>query len=281
MAIFDAWRFLVKSEEQYRAEKVLADRLGWKHIYSVKWIVCSLLVSRLVASEVDEAIVVYSQSRAVMEELLKVERAIDSEKREWELKQQGISDLLELYQQELELISEELESAGSSLEKMNEELESVKASVAAFQQAREVLVGRIDQQRGRLFKLYGMFPEPLQQQLLGEKDNLLNDALVLKDKVASVVRVLKAADKFNRIVSYSEEIHEIDGEERQLRVLYVGLAGAYYVSGSTSGTGKPSQEGWIWKSGNTLQESIARAIAVFQKTARPQLVNLPVEVQSK
>ena len=76
-------------------------------------------------------------------------------------------------------------------------------------------------------------------------------------------------------------MHQLNGTQVRVQVLYLGLAQALYVSksGRLAGVGRPGPDGWIWERNNKIANDVTRAIRVFRDETIPSLVNLPVELQ--
>lgn len=218
-------------------------------------------------------------ARELVEQWLDVERTLSHEKSEWLVQKEHGEEMKKLYQAELDLIETELNAAGDAYKvdqaKIDELERFVKKSSTERAKLRERLVKQIEDTQ----MLYMLFPEVLQTSLLSEYKVLADDELDLRGDVMALTNILKGAVKFNNTVTYAEEFHEVAGVERQLQILYWGLGAAYYISGDTAGRGKFSDGGWKWSEDSAVFSETSRAIAIYQKTARPDLVKLPVEVK--
>ena len=223
-----------------------------------------------------------AQARVLIQEWMKTERLISEENKDWAIEQQNLQQLIALYQTEVALIREELDAAGEATKNFDEQTESLKKRAAEFKQERKKLAGKVELQRKRLLGISAFFPEPLLQKVESELLTLESKDTGMRETVVAMLNVMKVAGKFNRVVSYSEEMQSVgqSGEKRQLRVLYLGLACAYFLSGENAGVGAPAKDGWKWSVDDSLNSTMAKAIAVYEKTSRPELVTLPVEVQN-
>ena len=67
-----------------------------------------------------------------------------------------------------------------------------------------------------------------------------------------------------------------------VKVLYLGLCRAYFTSGSgeTAGVGSPTSEGWSWAQRPEIADEVLRIMAVHQKSSQPQIISLPVQLQT-
>lgn len=74
-----------------------------------------------------------------------------------------------------------------------------------------------------------------------------------------------------------------NGKKVSVNVLYLGLCRAYYASanGSIAGIGVPSTtDQWQWTEQNEIAQQVSQTISVYLKAKQPQLINLPVQLQT-
>ncbi|MFC5049454.1 DUF3450 family protein [Rubritalea spongiae] len=218
-----------------------------------------------------------ADARAMVGEWVQVEKLITEEQNNWERQQAAMLDLLELYQTEVELINEELEAAGDSTSELDDKSEQLKQQTAAYQKQREVLELQCLKHAKRFVELSQRFPQPLQDQIKREVSIVEDTESTLRERSIALLDALKSAGQFNRTITYTDLEEEVEGTTRQLRVLYLGLGQAFYVSGEKAGIGRPEKGSWKWQEVPNSKASISKAIAVYQKTARPELITLPVE----
>ncbi len=81
----------------------------------------------------------------------------------------------------------------------------------------------------------------------------------------------------------TREVLEINGERRQVEVLYAGLAQAWAVTPdhSVAGVGVPGPEGWTWDFTQTDPEAVHLALQVFQRQETAVLTQLPLSLQKE
>ncbi|MGJ8673633.1 DUF3450 family protein [Rubritalea sp.] len=241
-------------------------------------LVVGLSVGKTYAVE-PEAELSPAEARAMVGEWVQLEKLISGEQNEWEREEAAMSDLIELYQTEIELIDEELEAAGDSTLELDDKAEALKQQTADYQKQREVLELQCLKQAMQLVSLSKSFPQPLRDQLKREISILEDSESTLRERSIALLDALKAAGQFNRTITYSDLEQQVGGTTRQLRVLYLGLGQAFYVSGDMAGIGKPVDGSWLWQEVEGSKSSISKAIAIYQKTARPELISLPVELK--
>jgi hypothetical protein len=129
-----------------------------------------------------------------------------------------------------------------------------------------------------------MAPEPVRQkwQQLHERipEDPANTRIAVAERFQNVLAILGALNDANREIAIHNEVRELAGGRRaEVRVVYVGLAQAYYVSADgESGIGRPGPEGWKWEP-RKLGRELLMALDIRSGTRTPEFVPLPVRVQ--
>jgi hypothetical protein len=229
------------------------------------------------AQEVDD--VSPKEARALVKQWVQVEQTISQEQRDWTVQKSAMNDLIDLYQTETSLIEEELEAAGTSTDEVDGKMEALKKQTADFKKQREELELITLKQSKDLLDLAKNFPEPLKEQIKVELAVIDDTESTLRERSVALLNALKAAGQFNNMITYTDLEQVVGGTKRQLRVLFLGLGQAFYVSGDQAGIGKPVNGEWKWREVPNSRARIAKAIAIYQKTARPELISLPVEAK--
>ena len=242
-----------------------------------------------------------SNSRELIRQWVQTERIISEEKTTWQVEKQQMQDLLEIYQQELKLLNEELNVAGSSADLIDENKEKLESGLAQYREAKLMLRSSMASLVPRMQKLVGRFPAPLVEEL-GSDIDLIRSPQALdkpRDVLKSIIAILNAAGSFNRTLTLAEETRTLaNGKKITVSVLYLGLCRAYYAAdvGPLAGTGVPAATaatadtaataataaagGWLWTEDGGIADQVRRTIAVHKKSAQPQLVELPVQLQT-
>ena len=239
-----------------------------------------------------------SNSRELIRQWVQTERIISEEKTTWQVEKQQMQDLLEIYQQELKLLNEELNVAGSSADLIDENKEKLESGLAQYREAKQILRSSMASLVPRMQKLVGRFPAPLVEEL-GSDIDLIRSPQALdkpRDVLKSIIAILNAAGSFNRTLTLAEETRILaNGKKITVSVLYLGLCRAYYAAdvGPLAGTGVPAATaatadtaataaagGWLWTEDGGIADQVRRTIAVHKKSAQPQLVELPVQLQT-
>jgi hypothetical protein len=71
-----------------------------------------------------------------------------------------------------------------------------------------------------------------------------------------------------------------DGKPSEVKVVYVGLAQAYYVSArGEAGIGRPSADGWKWEPSKAVADDVLVTLEILEGKHSPAFVPLPVKLQ--
>ena len=226
-----------------------------------------------------------SRARELIKQWVQTERLISEEKTSWQVEKQQMQDLLEIYQKELALLNEELEAAGNGANLIDENKESLNRDIAQYQEAKQMLRSTMATLIPQVQALVARFPAPLTEQLDPDID-FINTTEALdkpRDVIKSIIAILNTAGNFNRSITLAEETRSLaNGKKLTVNVLYLGLSQAYYAasSGAVAGTGSPSTNGgWSWSENAAIADQVHNTIAVYEKSAQPQVVDLPVQLQ--
>jgi len=251
-----------------------------EQIHGVKFLIACLLLivqNGLLAAE-NEQEMTPQHAQQKIEAWLGLQKSLAEERKDFRLRQVSIEQLLDVYVTELNLLEEGFAASGGLIDESDAELEKLKLSTARYRESRELLQRKVDEQSLRLLGIMKRFPRPLRDQVSADRLALEDSTTKLRVKVLAMVAVVKSTMKFNQVITYSEEVHFIDGVERQLQIIYLGLGRGYYVSGDTAGIAEVDSAGWKWTRKDQYRNAITRAIGVYQKTTRPELVKLPIQL---
>ena len=108
-----------------------------------------------------------------------------------------------------------------------------------------------------------------------------NPKVSIAERYQNVIGILNALNKANGEVTINFEVHELaGGKPCEVKVIYVGLAQAYYVSsGGDAGIGQPTEDGWKWEPKKEIAGDVLRALEILQGKQSPAFVPLPVRMR--
>ncbi|MFK7850544.1 MAG: DUF3450 family protein, partial [Akkermansiaceae bacterium] len=188
-----------------------------------------------------------------------------------------IAALLELHRRELSLIEEELNKAGATAPDHEEATSSLKAEIASLKTSRNVTKEAVSRNVPRVLSLAKRLPTPLLEEAETELTNLRSwqASDEPREALRSILALLAKAEQFNRRYTRTTEIRE----NREVQVLYLGLAQAFYADREDqAGIGKPSPDGWTWKSHPEIRPELITAFETLDKKRPPTMVTLPLEI---
>jgi hypothetical protein len=218
--------------------------------------------------------------RETISKIVETEALRSKELSDWEARKASMAELLGLHQRELELLGEELEQAGGSADEFAARKDGVTKEVARLKDARDAVRRGVSKARPRMLALAARFPAPLAGEV--EVDRLKLEAWREDEEprpaLQALLAMIGAAEQFNRRVGRSVEVHD----RREVEVLYLGLARAYYRdSRGGAGVGVPGPGGWTWRSEPQLAGAISSAFDQLDRKRPPELVELPVKIEGK
>lgn len=221
----------------------------------------------------------YQYEQAKILRWLEIEKTLTDEKKDFVASARNLERLLDVYKTELTLLEEEIAASEQQLGLEKSELDRIKLSTNKLKASRKSQGILVEIQAKRLLKILKRLPYPLVQQVMEDQKILMTTSSSMRNKALAMLSIVKATHKFNQVVTYSEEVQMVEGVERQLRVLYLGLGRGYYLSGNTSGIAMPIAEGWAWSRKDDYFDAISKAMDVHLKVARPELIKLPLSIK--
>lgn len=228
------------------------------------------------AGEEDSAAL--EELRATISGIVDVQTQASKELRDWETRKAVMGDLLDVHRREIELLTEELETSGRSVPGHDEAVASATEEIAALRETRSRLTAAVERNLPRVIALAQRFPRPLTSEVQSELASLSawQSGDEPREALQPLLGVLSKASQFNRRISRSLEIVN----EREVEVLYLGLARAFYADRSgVAGIGMPAAGGWEWRADPSLNREILRAFEILDQKRPPSRVELPLHIE--
>ena len=223
--------------------------------------------------------------RETISQVVDVKTQSSQEKNAWELEKASMAGLLDLHKKELALLDEELAAAGQSTDGYDEKQEEAKAGIAKLKESKSLTGETVSANKALALALAKRFPLPLKKD--AEADIIELEEWQKGDEprqgLQAILRIITQAEQFNRRLTRVKE--ERDG--RQVDVIYLGLASAYYAdrNGSagigTPGVDTPGVDGWTWTGQDDLHDEVMLVLAQLDKKRPPELVSLPVKIEAQ
>lgn len=239
--------------------------------------ILALLIScsSLGAQEADAAIV---ELRETISKIVDVQTLESKERTDWEARKSEFSALFELHQKELKFLDEELGKAGRSTPGHDGSAEALKSEIATLKEARRLAAEAVARNVPRTLALAKRFPDPLRADCEPELSALgsWSSTDESREALRSILALFGKAEQFNRRLTRATEVRN----NREVEVLYLGLAGAFYSdSKGSAGIGQPGADGWTWQSRPEIHSELTTAFATLDKKLPPTMVKLPLEIR--
>jgi len=225
-------------------------------------------------------------TRNTLEQWVETQQILSEEKSDWKLEKAILEDTEKLLNNELERLNAALEELDASATAADEERTTLAAEKETLSEASSVVEANIGALETQIKAIIKTFPEPLVDKIkplirrLPEDPN--DTKLTLGERVQNIVGILSQADKFNGTITQTSESREVgDGRVVEVRTIYWGLGGAFYVdaAGDYAGVGFPGDNGWEWPEVAGSGEQIKRLLDVYEGSEEIQFVPVPARIK--
>lgn len=226
-----------------------------------------------------------AEARLTMEKWIETEQVLAKERKEWQQGKEILTGRLELVAQEIAALEEKLALAQAGVAQASAKRDELTAQNDELEAAGAQLTGVVTGFEGDVRRLMRTLPEPLQKRLLPLFQRMPEDPATTKVSVAerfqNVLGMLNEANKANQEMAVEYEVRELSaGSRAEVRVLYVGLAQAYYVSSNgEAGIGRPADDGWRWEASKAIAGDVLQALDIASGKQTPAFVPLPVKIR--
>ncbi len=219
----------------------------------------------------------YTQNK--VSEWVKTRQLISEESSSWDAEKASLGELNQVRQKEITQLDEFIAAAGERVADLASQRDTFAAEEAELKSWRSGLESRIAKAEGALLPLLIRFPPPLREKV---EESLIrlespDPDQALQNRSRDVLVVLQAYLEFQNTLTVDADVREINGERREIEILYAGLTQAWYVdsSGNFSGYGYPGAEGWVWVEDGSISARVREAIEIQSRRAMPAFVELP------
>jgi uncharacterized protein DUF3450 len=224
-------------------------------------------------------------ARSLLAKWMETGRIIAQERAEWQHSRDMLRARIDLVNGEIQAQQEK----GKQLIDSGADLGAKRATLVTDDQtaraALDALSGTIADLETALGGLNTRFPEPLRSRIKPLVDRMPIDPahtkVSLAERFQNVVGILNEANKFDNDISMTSEVRTLsDGTPAEVRVIYVGLGQAYFVSAKgEAGVGRPGPDGWRWEVDRAIAPGVAQVVEILLAKSKPKLVPLPVTIQ--
>jgi hypothetical protein len=224
------------------------------------------------------------ETRLMMGRWIETQQIISKERKDWQQGKDVLVGRLDVVKQEVASLDDKIKKASAGMleaEKKKADLAAERDQLKATGADLAKTVAAMEAEVRRLFK---MMPDPFQTRVKPLYTRIPEDPekakVSLAERFQNVLGILNEMNKANNELTVSFEVHELaNGKPSEVKVLYVGLAQAYYVSGGgEAGIGRPTADGWKWEANDAIARDVMRAFEVRDNKHSPVFVPLPVKL---
>lgn len=225
------------------------------------------------------------ETRLRMDKWIETQQIISKENKDWQQGKSILTGRLDLVKKEITTLDEKNKQAQSSVAETNKKRSELVAQNDQLKAAGSQLAETVTGVEAEIRRMFKQLPEPIQTKLQPLYQRVPGDpnktGVSVAERFQNVLGILNELNKANNEISISYEVHTLaDGKPSEVKVIYVGLAQAYYVSSrGEAGIGRPSADGWKWEPLKTGARDILIALEILQGKQTPAFVPLPVKIQ--
>ncbi len=228
----------------------------------------------------------HSQTRSVVEKWVQTKKLVAQLKADWKEEREILNHSIAAFEREIAAVKSAIQGVDADQSQADIEFDEVsqeKNKLTQFGDRLKSLLAKLEQS---IISLNRRLPAGLQQSVSSMINRIPEDPentkVSLSSRMVNVVGFINEVNKFNGSISVSSELRQNEsGAELQVKVLYVGLAQAYFSSpdGSFAGIGLPGGEGWEWSNQPSMAPAIQQAIEIYEGSAPAAFVELPMTIR--
>lgn len=225
------------------------------------------------------------ETRLSLGKWIETQQIISRERNDWQQGREILQDRVALVKKEIATLQEAIAKAQSGVHDSDARREELRAENEQLKTAGAQLVTAVQGMEGEIRKLYPSLPDPIQIRLQPLFQRIpaegVETHVSAAERFQNVLGILNELNKANNDIAVSYEVRTMaDGRTAEVKVIYVGLAQAYYVSArGEAGIGRPSADGWVWEPAPAVAADVLTALEILQGKQSPAFVPLPVKLQ--
>ncbi len=225
------------------------------------------------------------ETRLRMGKWIETQQIISRERNEWQQGKEVLVGRVELLRKEVRTLQEKIEQAEASVAESNKKRDALVADNDRLAATTAQMAEAVTAFESDLRVLWKSLPDPLRTKLQPLYQRIPEDPARTKVSVAerfqSVLGIVNGVNQAHTELTVNYEVRTLaGGTPSEVRVLYVGLAQAYYVSASgEAGIGRPTPEGWKWEPSKQISGDVLTSLDILSGKHSPAFVPLPVTIQ--
>lgn len=221
----------------------------------------------------------------LVEQWIQIEQQINHVEQQWRQRKVEIAQQKLLLLKEKEQLTQLLAKDSGSQDQIEQKREGLLQDQERLEQSQAHLSKALIKNQRQLMSLRKQLPPPLQQSWQEGLDKLQSlDSE--SEKLDQQLKLMTSLRQFeDRIATHKESMIFADGQEREVKQFYVGLAFGYYVSvdGQYWGKGVSKLDGWQWQAQpeTVNAHTLLNVLDAMQNMTEAKWVPLPVELQTQ
>lgn len=236
-------------------------------------------------SQISQAKPDLEEIRLKMEKWIETQQIISKERKEWQQGKEILVGRIDPIKKELESIKEKILQAELSAQECNRKKEDLQVENETLRGIQLELTNGIGGVEGNIRKLFPQLPDPIKTRIQPLYQRIPQDTtqthVSIAERYQNVLGILNELNKSNNEIIVNYEVHTLsDGKPSEVKVFYVGLAQAYYVSSrGEAGIGQPGPDSWNWEPSPTISLNVTKSLEIIQGKQTPEFIPLPVKIQ--
>lgn len=226
-----------------------------------------------------------AETRLKMGKWIETQQILSKERNDWNQGKEILASRVDLLQREVAALQEKIKTAETSVAETNAKRDELLAQSDRLKAVASELSSFVARMEGDVRKLFVQLPEPLRARLQPLYQRIPDDAaagrVALAERFQNVIGIVNEVNKANNELEVAYEVRNLaNGKPAEVRVMYLGLAQAYYVSASgEAGIGRPGPDGWTWEPSTAVSADVLRALEIQQGKHTPAFVGLPARIR--
>lgn len=230
-------------------------------------------------------------SRELLNKYYETQKLLAKEEADWKTGKEIVTSRVALLKAQLKELAEKTTEQQKTITTNDTEREKLDTQNKELLSSQDLQVAAIQKLESRVHKLWPLLPGFLQDKIRGQYERLPKPTMKAEEIKASVgerfvnvLIVINEVNKFHSDVTVINERRKLaDGRELEVRVIYFGLAAAYFAgSGETANVGGmliPAEGGWKAQEDPKVAALVDEVIAMNKGDKVAGFVNLPVKVR--
>lgn len=225
------------------------------------------------------------ETRLRMGKWIETQQVIARERNEWQQGREVLVARVELLRKEANALQDKIHEAEVAVTASNKKKEALVTTNDQLKAVARDMATVVTMLEADVLRMAKSLPEPLLTKLQPLYQRIPTDAATTKisagERFQSVLGIINIVNQAHTDLTVNYEVRTLQsGTPSEVRVLYVGLAQAYYVSASgEAGIGRPTPEGWKWEPSTLISHDVLTSLDILSNKQSPAFVPLPVTIQ--